>query len=318
MGLNARNMKKQSLSHQPLLADLVDMESPSAVFDEVSFVATLIAPQMDPSTLTNAFSLTTSLYSGLWPSERACNTNFHDLRHIMDTLLAMVRLIHGAIISGHRIAPRHAFVGLVAAMAHDAGYIQDIKDGVGTGAKYTAVHVRRSVEHIERYGKRYGLKPSEIEPCQKIILCTDLDIDPSSVEFGSQTYRTLGKILAVADLIGQMADRIYLEKLFYLFREFEEGHVQGYYDEMDMFKKSMTFFDTANHRISKQLDGLDRLAAAHFRVRWDIPQNLYQDAIEKHRHYLAHILSQTKCDPGKYLRRNQIVQNLKNGPSSNG
>jgi hypothetical protein len=310
-------MKKQLSSTQPLLADLVDMTSPSAVFDEVSFIATLIAPQMDPSALTNAFSFTASLYHGLWPSERACNTNFHDLRHITDTLLAMVRLIHGAIISGHRITPRNAFVGLVAAMAHDAGYIQDIKDGIGTGAKYTAVHVQRSVEHIERYGKRYGLNTSEIEPCQKIIQCTDMKNDSSSVVFKSQGFSMLGKILAVADLIGQLADRIYLEKLFYLYREFEEGLVDGYCNEMDMLKKSLTFFDTAEDRITKQLDGLDRLAAAHFRVRWDIPRNLYKDAIEKHRHYLAHILSQPGCDPSKFLRRDQIVQNLKKDPSSN-
>ena len=184
------------------------MESPGAVFDEVSFIATLIAPQMDPSALTNAFSFTTSLYHGLWPSERACNTNFHDFRHITDTLLAMARLIHGAVLSGHRIAPRHAFVGMVAAMAHDTGYIQDIKDGVGTGAKYTTVHVQRSMEHSERYGKRYGLNPSEIKPCQSMIHCTDMDIDPRTVTFESQAYKLLGKMLGVADLIGQMADRI--------------------------------------------------------------------------------------------------------------
>lgn len=294
-----------------MLADLVDTKSPSAVFDEVSFISTLIAPQMDPSTLTNAFSFAASLYRGLWPSERACNTNFHDFRHITDTLLAMVRLIHGAIISGHRITPRHAFVGLVAAMAHDAGYIQDIKDGIGTGAKYTAVHVQRSVEHIERYGKRYGLNTSEIGPCQKIIQCTDMQIDPSTVVFQSQAFRSLGKILAVADLIGQLADRIYLEKLFYLYREFKEGRVEGYHDEMDMLKKSLTFFDTAEDRIANQLDGFDRLAAAHFRVRWDISRNLYQDAIEKHRHYLAYILSQPDCDPSQFLRRSQIIRNLK-------
>lgn len=311
-------MKKQLSSTRPSLADLVDMRSPSAVFDEVSFITTLIAPQMDPSTLTNAFSFIASLYHGLWPSERACNTNFHDLNHITDTLLAMARLIHGAIISGHRITPRNAFVGLVAAMAHDAGYIQDIKDGIGTGAKYTAVHVQRSVEHIERYGKRYGLTNSEIGPCQKIIQCTDMQIDPSGVVFQSQAFSTLGKICAVADLIGQMADRIYLEKLFFLYREFEEGRVEGYYNEMDMLKKSLTFFETAKDRISIQLDGLDRLAAPHFRVRWNIPRNLYQDAIEKHRHYLAHILSLPDCDPIKFLRRNQIVQNLKKEPSSNG
>jgi hypothetical protein len=227
-------MKKQVPSNHPSLHDLVDMTSPSAVFDEVSFITTLIAPQMDPSALTNAFSFTASLYHGLWPNERACNTHFHDLRHITDTLLAMARLIHGAIISGHRIAPRNAFVGLVAAMAHDSGYIQDIRDGIGTGAKYTAVHVQRSVEHIDRYGKRYGLTNSEISPCQAIIQCTDMKNDPSSFEFQNQECKTLGKILAVADLIGQLADRIYLEKLFYLYREFEEGRVEGYYNEMDM------------------------------------------------------------------------------------
>jgi hypothetical protein len=311
-------MKKQGPSNRPSLADLVDMRSPSAVFDEVLFITTLIAPQTDPSGLTNAFSFTASLYHGLWPSERACNTNFHDLHHITDTMLAMARLVHGAIISGHRITPRNAFVGLVAAMAHDAGYIQDIKDGIGTGAKYTAVHVQRSVEHIQRYGKRYGLTSSEIGPCQKIIQCTDMQNDPSDVVFQSQAFRTLGKILAVADLIGQMADRIYLEKLFYLYREFEEGRVEGYRNEMDMFERSLTFFNTAKERIDKQLDCHGQLAAAHFRVRWNIPHNLYQEAIEKHQRYLAHILSQPNCDPGEFLRRSQVVQSLRNDPSPNG
>ena len=287
------------------------MESSSAVFDEVAFIATLIAPQMDPSALTNAFSFTASLYHGLWPSERACNTGFHDLRHITDTLLAMIRLTHGAIIKGHRITPRNAFVGLVAAMAHDTGYIQDIKDGIGTGAKYTTIHVERSVAHIQRYGKRYGLNSGEIEPCQKMIRCTDMDIDPSTIAFDSTAFRLLGKILAVADLMGQMADRIYLEKLFFLYREFKEGHIEGYGDEMDMLKKSLSFFDIADERMRGQLDNFDQMAAAHFKIRWNIPHNLYQVAIEKHRRYLKQILSQSDCDPARFLRRNQIVQNLR-------
>ena len=293
-----------------MLADLMDMESPNAVFDEVLFITTLIAPQMDPSILTNAFSFTVSLYRGLWPNERACNTNFHDLHHITDTSLCMARLIHGAFINGNRVTPRNAFIGLVAAMAHDAGYIQDIEDGIGTGAKYTAVHVERSMAHIERYGKRYGLSSTEILPCQLIIQCTDLDIDPADIKFPASTYRFLGKMLAVADLVGQMADRIYLEKLFYLYREFEEGCVEGYCDEMDLLKKSLSFFDIAQQRLSTQLDGLDQLTAAHFNMRWNIPKNLYHIAIEKHKRYLAYILTKPDCDPGMFLRRKQIVQNL--------
>ena len=304
-------MKKQPSPNQPKLADLVDMKSPNAVFDEVSFITTLIAPQMDPSLLTNAFSFTVSLYRGLWPDEQACNTNFHDLHHITDTLLCMARLIHGAILKGNRITPRNAFIGLVAAMAHDAGYIQDIKDGIGTGAKYTAVHVQRSMAHIERYGKRYGLNSTEILPCQMIIQCTDMDIDPADIKFPSSSYRFIGNLLAVADLIGQMADRIYLEKLFFLYREFEEGCVEGYSDEMDLLKKSLSFFDIAHKRLSTQLDGLDRLATAHFNVRWNIPQNLYHIAIEKHQRYLGYVLTKPECDPSLFLRRKQIVQTLR-------
>ena len=308
-------MKKIQLTKSSSVADLIDMDSPDAVFDEVSFITTLVAPQLDPSLLTNAFSFTASLYRGLWPNERACNTNYHDLHHITDTLLAMARLSHGAIIKGHRLNHRDYFIGLVAAMAHDAGYIQDIKDGVGTGAKYTTVHVQRSIAHIERYGKRYGLQPAEIAPCQQIIQCTEIDHDPATIQFSSRSYRILGKLLAVADLIGQLADRVYLEKLFYLFREFEEGNVEGYCDEMDMLHKSLSFFDVAFERLSSQLENLDQLVVAHLNLRWEISKNLYRIAIEKHRDYLAYILVQPNCDPSRFLRRKQIIQNLRK-PSS--
>jgi hypothetical protein len=51
----------------PLLADLVDMDSPAAVLDEVLFIMTLITPQMDPTRLTNAFNFAAGLYGGGGP-----------------------------------------------------------------------------------------------------------------------------------------------------------------------------------------------------------------------------------------------------------
>lgn len=296
------------------LADLVDMDSPQAVFDEVLFVTTLMAPRMDPSKLTNAFGFTLSLYQGYWPSEQACNTGFHDLRHITDTLLAMARLLHGAALNAHPISPRNIFIGLVSAMAHDAGYIQDKKDGAGTGAKYTAIHVQRSMAFMERYGKRYGLRSEEVPICCQLIRCTDMDTDIASMDFESNTIAILGKLLGIADLIGQMADRIYLEKLFYLYREFKEGRVAGYRDELDLLTKTLSFFDLAADRIKNQLGGLDRWLSAHFRSRWNISQNLYQVAIEKHKKYLAEILDQSQTEPMELLRRKRIVfQLLKQG-----
>jgi hypothetical protein len=290
------------------MADLVDMDSPEAVMDEVLFIMTLVAPQMDHTPLANAFNLTFSLYRGVWPAEQACNTQFHDLCHITDTVLAMARMIHGAFIEGRPLAQRQIIIGLVAALAHDAGYIQDIKDGSGTGAKYTAVHVERSVGFLERYGRRYGLLPEEILGCQLMVRCTDLDTDIDSLSFPSETVAVLAKMLGVADLIGQMADRIYLEKLFYLFREFKEAQVGDYKDEMDLLSNTLAFIDSMLQRNAEQLDGLDQLTLAHFRKRWNIPRHLYGEAIDKQKLYLKHILSHPKQDPSLFLRRKRIVK----------
>jgi hypothetical protein len=294
----------------PLLADLVDMDSPAAVLDEVLFIMTLITPQMDPTRLTNAFNFAAGLYGGRWPGERECNTGFHDFRHITDTFLAMARLIHGAILNGHMLNEKQIYAGLVSAILHDAGYIQDADDGDGTGAKYTTVHVQRSMDFVQRYGQRYGLTQSEIPDCRQMILCTDLGIDIASLSFSSPRVELLGKLLGCADLIGQMADRIYLEKLFYLYREFEEGKVLDYADEMDLLAKTLSFFPAIDRRINEQLGGVHQLAKAHFAARWNISRNLYQETIEKQRRYLEFILSHPHCDPKKFLRRKNIVAQL--------
>ncbi|MEJ2158073.1 MAG: hypothetical protein P8X96_22320 [Desulfobacteraceae bacterium] len=293
-----------------LLADLVDMDSPQAVLDEVLFIMTLVSPQMDPARLTNAFSFMVSLYQGQWPGERECNTQFHDLRHITDTVMAMARLIHGAVLTGRRLGHRDILVGMVGALTHDAGYIQDKTDEDGTGAKYTTVHVKRSMDFIERYGRRFGLASREIPECQIMIQCTDLETDVTSIRFPSTNVELLAKLLGCADLIGQMADRIYLEKLFYLFREFKEGQVKAYADEWDLLNKTLAFFPMVEKRVKEQLGGYDALAQPHFRRRWGISENLYRVAIDRQHQYLSYILSQPDKDLSKFLRRKNIVQKM--------
>ena len=293
-----------------LLADFVDMDSPDAVLDEVLFIMTLIQPQTDPSRLTNAFGFMVSLYQGQWPGEKACNTHYHDLRHITDTMLAMVRLIHGAVLTGSRIKPDDVFIGLVGALAHDTGYIQNRVDSSGTGAKYTTVHVQRSMAFIEHYGHRYGLTTEGIEACQLMIHCTDLAVDISKVQFPSRAVELLAKLLGCADLIGQMADRTYLEKLFYLYREFEEGHVSGFRDEMDLLTQTLAFFPMVEKRLKHQLGGYDDLSQAHFARRWGVSKNLYREAIEKQQKYLELIVTHLDREPSEFLRRKRIVEKL--------
>ena len=143
-----------------------------------------------------------------------------------------------------------------------------------------------------------------------MIKCTDLETDVSSIRFPSRSVELLAKLLGCADLIGQMADRIYLEKLFYLFREFKEGQISTYADELDLLQKTLAFFPMIEKRVQDQLGGYDALAKPHFNRRWGVPENLYRVAIERQQQYLSRILAPPDKDLSKYLRRKKIVQKM--------
>ncbi len=294
------------------ISDLVNMDSPQAVLDEILFIMSMAALNMEPAGLIRAFQLTVDLYQGLWPEEQACNTDFHDLRHVTDTALAMMRLIHGAVLNHRSLSERAVYLGLIGALIHDAGYIQDQHDTSGTGAKYTHTHVQRSMRFIERYADRFDLKMHEVSDCQLIIQCTDLKVDIRSLCFPDAHVALMGKLLSVADLIGQMADRIYLEKLFYLFRELQEGQVGHYRDELHLLKHTLDFFTFAEKRIKDSLDDFDQLATDHFRARWNISDNLYGQAMASQKRHLAHILAHPEHHPGQFLRRKNIVRQSMN------
>ncbi len=295
---------------QKQLADLIDMDSPSAVLDEVVFLLTLTDPAMDPSPVINAFNLTVSLYRGYWPAERACNTGYHDLRHITDTTLAMMRLIHGAFHQDQKFTQREILTALVAAMIHDSGYIQDKNDLEGTGAKYTLVHVKRSMDFAGRYGRRFGLTSDEIPACQAMIKATDLSVNVNAITFSSESVAMLARMLAIADLVAQMGDRIYLEKLLLLYLEFREGSVSGYRDSLQLLNKTVEFYNFIQQRFRSQLQGLNSFLRSHFNARWGINTDLYAQAMENHHRYLISILQNQEHDPRRSLRRKKIVHHL--------
>ena len=174
--------------NQTNLYDLVQMDSPEAVLDEVLIVLRLISPDYDVAPVTDAFMTTVNLYEGRYPGYQACNTEYHDLNHITDTFLVMARLIHGAVIDGESFTDREIAVGLIAALLHDAGYIQEAHDSEGTGSKYTTIHVERSMAFFGVYGKQYGLSNEEIAAGRDMIHCTDLNVDISTIPFESAVW----------------------------------------------------------------------------------------------------------------------------------
>jgi hypothetical protein len=293
------------------LSSLVQMDSPQAVLDEVQIILELISPGYNVALVTSTFISTVRLYEGSYPGYRACNTEYHDLHHITDTFLAMARLIHGVVIDGGAFTDRQIDLGLIAALLHDAGYIQEEHDREGTGSKYTTSHVQRSMGFLKRYGAEHGLSNEEIAAGRTMILCTDLAVDISTIVFPSTKVELLGKMLGAADLMAQMADRTYLEKLLFLYYEFREAEVGDYESEVDFLRKTIGFYDFIAQRLETTLDASDRFIVSHLASRWDIRANLYQEAIERQKNYLQQILNMPDSDPRDNLKRGQIVDKVR-------
>lgn len=292
------------------LANLVEMESPDAVLDEAVTVIGLFSPQTDISSVRSAFQQTVSLYRGAWTDTKGCNTAYHDLKHVTDCFLALVRLMHGAAETGKRFSPAQVFRGLVAALLHDVGYLQNREDTEGTGAKFTACHVRRGMDFLQRHFSEFGLKERDLHACMAMVHCTDLNCDPATIPFPDQATELTGKMLATADIIAQMADRNYLEKLKYLFKELVEARIDDYGDEVDLLCQSKDFYERMAERFETQLSSANRFMRHHFHARWNFDADLYQQAIDNQRNYLIRILEGEDDDPRDRLRRSRILASV--------
>ena len=293
------------------LYNLIPMDSPQAVLDEVTAILDLISPDFNTVAVTSAFNMAVNLYQGKYPGYRSCNTEYHDLGHTVETFLAMARLIHGSILDGENFTNRQISLGLIAALLHDVGYIQEEHDKEGTGSKFTTDHVRRSMDFLKRHGSELGLPYDEITDGCAIILCTDLAVDIAAIEFTSANVECLGKMLGSADLLAQMADRTYLEKLLFLYHEFKEAGIGGYQDEVDLLHKTLAFYDFIAQRLETTLDNTNRFMTSHFKARWGTPANLYHVAIENQKNYLKQILEIQDSDPREHLKRGGIVDKVR-------
>ncbi len=293
------------------LAELVRMDRPESVLEEVIEILKSISAEFDTDPVSSVLEKTVDLYNGNWPEYQACNTDYHDLKHITDTFLAATRLMHGAVTSGASLSERQIITLLIATLFHDTGYIQKEDDREGTGAKYTTTHVRLSIAFLQRYGAEFGLSDEEIVEAGTMILCTDLAVVVPSVSFPSPEVELLSKILGTTDLLAQMGNRIYLEKLLYLYYEFKEGNAGNYTGEVDLLQKTVGFYDFVDQRLETALDDVKKYMAAHFASRWGFNEDLYQSAIDFQRRHLEKIFVDPDTDPRSYLRRDGIVEKVR-------
>jgi hypothetical protein len=287
--------------------DLILMSDPQAVFQEVRHLLSLINPNFDGTDLERVFQDVLNLFRGDYPGYRQCNTWYHDLRHTTDCFLAMARLLHGGSLNDLSLPDRDVLLGLIAALLHDTGYLQTEDDLEGTGAKYTLVHVQRSVAFMEKYFPQAGFSARDLDYCRCCVNCTGLEVKIKEIRFESALHQTMGKMLGTADLLGQMADRTYLERLPFLYREFKETGVPGYASELDLLRKTPAFWEFTKERFASELGNVDRYMRDHFRERWGLDRNLTRETIESNIAYLQFILKNHESEYRRHLRRGGLM-----------
>jgi hypothetical protein len=134
--------------------------------------------------------------------------------------------------------------------------------------------------------------PSKCLPiCNKFLRCTGLDVKIAEIKFQSREHEILGKILGTADLIGQMANENYLEKLPLLYDEFKEGGVPGYNNAFDLLEKTPAFWEMVKERLALELGQVDLYLRDYSRVLWGINQDLYRQAIDRNIERLQSLLA---------------------------
>ena len=289
------------------ITDIFQIDSSVSLWSEVTEILRLYSPSFQTDFIRPVFNSVNDLYHGNFPGYRACNTGYHDFSHAIATFLAMTRLIHGAVLDDRIFPASNVVAGLAAAILHDAGYVQEADDLDGTGAKHKTIHEQRSMDFLSRHGRAFGLSADEISAGRSIILCTDMQEDIASIPVASRQIKFLGKLLASADLMAQLSDQIYLEKLLFLFHECREAGIGNYKKESDIIENTLPFYDVFEDRLKSLKLNTDRHMTSHFDSRSKIDENLYRVAIKRHKKYLTGILSRGDADPRHHLRRGGIV-----------
>ena len=236
------------------------------------------------------------LYIGEHPEYQPCDTEYHDVQHILDVTLAMARLMDGyerSRTNGSPALPAACFaLGVITALFHDFGYLRKRGDRRHRyGAEYTLTHVSRGSKHLHGYLPRIGLK-RYANAGATLVHYTGYERPAETIPLNDMLLRRVGHMLGTADIIAQMADRCYLEKCRdRLYPEFVLGGLTRkklpgggtqimFTSGDDLVRKTPGFYMNAAKRLDLQLARAYEYAERHFRG-----QNLYLEEMQKNVRY---------------------------------
>lgn len=290
----------------------VDVSNPKSVCAAVVAILHNRYMQVDVAPVERLFADFARLYRGEYPGFFACDTQYHNMQHVLDVTLATARLIDGYEVSqphDKQLGSELAILGVAIALFHDAGYIRRRGDSRHQhGAEYTRIHVSRSARFLKEYLPSIGM--ATLAPiAAKLVHYTGYEFDPARINLADPKWHTLGTLIGSADVLAQMADPGYLEKcrdhLYYEFelagmtRERDASGVETvrYASPADLLKQTPEFI---RHILAQRLDGLFGGVYRHFGAHFG-GTDPYYTSVERNRQHLERLLAQHDAAALQYL-----------------
>ena len=292
-------------------AALGNVRDSEEVEAQVGDIVHRFAPGHDLVPVQQTFTLLRQAFDGKLAGYAGLKTGYHNAMHTNEVVLCTSRMLHGLHLAGHGLDAQHIDAALIGALLHDSGYLMsDAEASVSgtTGAQFTATHVNRGVEFARQHLS--GLSEGMLSSIVKVIQVTDHRQHPDWVKFDNAQQQLAAYATATADLVGQMANREYLERLLFLYLEFKEAGLGGFSDTHELLEKSGAFYRMTRDRLDRDLGGMTIQLARHFAEITGEGRNFYMESIERNLAYLEQVVSESRSQRLEMLKRGGVVEQL--------
>lgn len=293
------------------ISQLFDNTDPDVVWSKVTAVIARINPDYDFTVVRKVYRDVIRLFYGEFPGYGPIKTLYHDLSHTLEVFMCGARLMHGVHVSGEHLRDAELTQMLLAILMHDLGYAQRLGEETGTGAQHTRTHVQRGIEFMKRHFAERMMPADILVDVTGMILGTEHFRPFDQIDFESDRTRMLARIVATADITGQMADRKYLEKLLFLYHEFKEAGFGNYQNMFDLVSQTNHFYSLTREKLDGVLGGIYHKLSFHFLDSMGVENNYYMEAIAGNMAYLEKVVAQGEQDMYAMLKRNNIAESAR-------
>lgn len=248
------------------IRQLTANDNPDEVWAKAIDIIRHINPAFDFTLARTAYSDVLRLFRGEYPGYCAIKTPYHNLYHTLDVFLCSVRLAHGVHISGTPLADKEITWIMLATLMHDIGYAQLLEEECGSGAQYTLTHVGRGIKFMHSYLLEHDFPDDYATPIEHLMSSTTPALGFDEIKFPDKRTRMLAQIVGSADIVGQMADRTYLEKLLFLYLEFKEARFDNFASIHDLLRQTKHFYDVTREKtLDGAFEGVYKKLTFHFK-----------------------------------------------------